>query len=60
MVAIQGSNFEKWLEAIKFKIKSMKINDVWTFVDSPEWVRPIGCKWILKWIRGADRKVEIY
>ena len=32
----------------KFEMKSMKIDDVWIFIDSPERIRSIGCKWILK------------
>ena len=44
MDAIQGSNFEKLLGAIKSKMKSVKIDDIWIFIDSPEEVRPIGCK----------------
>ena len=35
-------------------------SDVWTLVDPPEGVKPIGCKWIFKRKRGADGKVETY
>ena len=45
---------------MKFKMESMKVNDVWTLIDPPEGVKPIGCKWILKRKRGADGKVETY
>ena len=45
---------------MKFKIKSMKINDVWTLVDPSEGIKSIGCKWVFKRKRGADEKVEIY
>ena len=38
----------------------MKVNDVWTFVDPPEGVKPIGYKWVLKRKTGADGKVETY
>ena len=41
-------------------MKSMKINDVWTLVDPPEGVKPIGSKWVFKRKRGADGKVETY
>ena len=47
MDVIQGSNLEKWLGAIKSEMKSIKINDVWTFVGSPEGVRLIRWDWIL-------------
>ena len=38
----------------------MKINDVWTLVDPPDGVKSIGCKWIIKRKRGADRNDKIY
>ena len=38
----------------------MKVNDVWTLVDPPEGIKPIGCKWVFKRKRGVDRKVETY
>ena len=60
MDAIQRSDSEKWLEAMKSKMKSMKVNDVWILVDPPEGVKPIGCKWVFKKKRDADRKVETY
>ena len=60
MDAIQRSEFEKWREAMKFEMESMKVNDVWTLVDPPEGVKPIGCKWVFKRKRGADGKVETY
>ena len=60
MDAMQRSDSDKWFEAMRSEIKSMKINDVWTLVDPPERIKPIGCKWIFKRKRGADEKVEIY
>ena len=48
MDALQRSDSEKWLEAMKSKMESMEINSVWTLVDPPEGVKPIGCKWIFK------------
>ena len=44
----QSSDFEKWIEAIKDEIKSMKDNRVWDLVELPEGVKSIGCKWIFK------------
>ena len=60
MDAIQRPDSEKWLEAMKSEMESMKVNDVWTLVDSPEGVKSIGCKWVFKRKRGADGKVETY
>ena len=53
MDAMQRFDSDKWLGAMKSKIKSMKINDVWTLVDLPKRIRPIECKWIFKKIKGT-------
>ena len=60
MDAMQRSDSDKWLEAMKYEMECMKINNVWTLVDPPEGVKPIGCKWVFKRKRGADGKVETY
>ncbi|KAL0439350.1 UNVERIFIED_CONTAM: hypothetical protein Slati_2418000, partial [Sesamum latifolium] len=39
---------DKWLEAMKSKKNSMGLNQVWTVVDPPKGVRPVGCKWVYK------------
>ena len=39
-----GPDSQKWLEAMRSKMDSMYVNKVWTLVDPPESVRPIGCK----------------
>ena len=36
----------------------MYSNNVWTLVDKPEGVRPIGCKWLYKKKNGSDGNVE--
>ena len=58
MDAMQRSDSNKWLEAMKSEMKPMKINDVWTLVDLPKGIKFIGCKWIFKRKRGADGNVE--
>ena len=44
----QSSDFEKWIEAMKDEMKSMKDNNVWDLVELPKGVKSIGCKWIFK------------
>ena len=39
---------------------SMYVNKVWTLVDPPEAVRPIGCKWVFKKKTDIDGKVVAY
>ena len=52
MDAMQRSDSELWLEAMKFEMESIKVNNVWTLVDPPEGIKPIGCKRIFKRKKG--------
>ena len=45
---------------MKIEMNFMYANQVWTLVDPPEGIVPIGCKWIFKRKIGADGKVETY
>ena len=45
---------------MRAKMDSMYANQVWSLVDPPEGVIPIGCKWIFKRKIGADGKVDTY
>nr|GEW50726.1 hypothetical protein [Tanacetum cinerariifolium] len=38
----------RWVKAIQEELLQFKIQNVWTLVDSPKGVRPIGTKWVLK------------
>ncbi|KAL0462954.1 UNVERIFIED_CONTAM: Retrovirus-related Pol polyprotein from transposon TNT 1-94 [Sesamum latifolium] len=53
-------NSDKWLEAMKSKMDSMGSNQVWTLVDPPKGVRPVGCKWVYKRKLGADGEVTAF
>nr|GFA78451.1 hypothetical protein [Tanacetum cinerariifolium] len=37
-----------WVEAMQEELLQFKIQKVWTLVDCPKGVRPIGTKWVLK------------
>ncbi|KAL0307896.1 UNVERIFIED_CONTAM: Retrovirus-related Pol polyprotein from transposon RE2 [Sesamum angustifolium] len=50
----------KWLEAMKSKMDSMRSNQVWTLVDRPKVVKPVGCKWVYKRKIGADGEVTTF
>ncbi|KAK4386119.1 Retrovirus-related Pol polyprotein from transposon RE2 [Sesamum angolense] len=50
----------KWLEAMKSEMDSISSNQVWTLVDRPKGVRPIGCKWVYKHKIGADGEVTTF
>ena len=46
--SLNSSESDKWLKAMKSEMDSMYTNQVWTLVDPPEGIKPIGCKWMFK------------
>ena len=58
--ALGDVDAQEWLEAMNREMDSMYSNSVWSLVDAPKGVRPIGCKWIYKRKRGSDEKVETF
>ena len=55
-----GLESERWLEAMRSEMESMRDNRVWNLVDPPDGVRAIECKWIFKKKTDADENVHIY
>nr|GEX32320.1 putative ribonuclease H-like domain-containing protein [Tanacetum cinerariifolium] len=43
-----GEQNPSWVEAMQEELLQFKIQNVWTLVDCPKRVRPIGTKWVLK------------
>ncbi|KAK4388247.1 hypothetical protein Sango_2431300 [Sesamum angolense] len=58
--AMSDINLGKWLEAMKFEMDSMSSNQVWTLLDRPKGVKPIGCKWFYKRKIGTDGEVTTF
>ena len=58
--AMANPDSDKWFEAMKSEIQSMYDNQVWTLVDPPEGVRPIGCKWVFKKKTDMDGNIHTY
>ncbi|KAL4366243.1 hypothetical protein GQ457_05G027450 [Hibiscus cannabinus] len=58
--AVASPDSEKWLEAMRSKIDSMSENQVWTLVEPPEGIKPIGCKWVFKKKADMDGNVQTY
>ncbi|KAK8528240.1 hypothetical protein V6N12_074774 [Hibiscus sabdariffa] len=58
--AVSSPDSEKWLEAMRSEMESMLENQVWTLVDPPEGVKPIGCKWVFKKKTDMDGNVQTY
>ncbi|KAM1216942.1 hypothetical protein ACFX2J_013172 [Malus domestica] len=51
---------KRWQEAMKSEMDSIYQNQVWTLVDPPEGIVPVGNKWVFKRKLGTDRNVETY
>ncbi|KAK8560657.1 hypothetical protein V6N13_003342 [Hibiscus sabdariffa] len=58
--AVLSPDSEKWLEAMRSEMDSMSENQVWTLVEPPEGIKPIGCKWVFKKNIDMDGNVQTY
>ncbi|KAG8499182.1 hypothetical protein CXB51_005634 [Gossypium anomalum] len=58
--AVVSPDSEKWLEAMRSEMDSMYENQVWTLVDPPERVKPLGCKWVFKKKTDMDGNVQTH
>src|SRR3954463_16347623 len=58
--AMNRSDSQKGIDAMKEAFKSMQDNQVWDLVPLPEGKRSIGCKWIFKTKRDSMGNVERY
>ncbi|KAL0295579.1 UNVERIFIED_CONTAM: hypothetical protein Scaly_3098700 [Sesamum calycinum] len=53
-------DWNKWIEVMISKMDWKGSNQVWTPVDPPNGVRPVGCKSIYKHKLGADGQVTAF
>ncbi|KAL4324674.1 hypothetical protein GQ457_11G025050 [Hibiscus cannabinus] len=58
--AVASPDSEKWLEAMRSEMDFMSDNQVWTLVEPPEGIKPIGCKWVFKKKTDMDGNVQTY
>ncbi|KAL4272942.1 hypothetical protein GQ457_13G017820 [Hibiscus cannabinus] len=58
--AVSSPDSEKWLEAMRSEMDSMSETQVWTLVEPPEGIKPIGCKWFFKKKTDMDGNVQTY
>ncbi|KAL0444717.1 UNVERIFIED_CONTAM: hypothetical protein Slati_2194400 [Sesamum latifolium] len=58
--AMPDIDLDKCLEAMKSEMDSMGSNQVWTLVDPPKGVRPVGYKWVYKHKLGANGEVTTF
>jgi len=50
--AMSSTNAERWKEAIKDELKSLKDNDAWEYAKLPPGRKPVACKWVFRVKRG--------
>ncbi|KAL4387001.1 hypothetical protein GQ457_09G019520 [Hibiscus cannabinus] len=58
--AVSSPDSEKWLEAMRYEMDSMSENQIWTLVEPPKGIKPIGCKWAFKKKTDMDGNVQTY
>ncbi|KAM1690667.1 hypothetical protein ACFXTN_029554 [Malus domestica] len=58
--AMSDIDSKRWQEAMISEMDSMYQNQVWTLVDPPEGIVPVGNKWVFKRKIGVDGNVETY
>ena len=46
--ALEDVDAQEWLKSMDREMESMYSNSVWSLVEAPKGVKPIGCKWIYK------------
>lgn len=57
-LAMKSDQKEKWIEAMKDEMQSMKESGTWKLVDLPEGRKAIGCKWIYKLKTNIDGSIQ--
>ncbi|KAA0043438.1 gag/pol protein [Cucumis melo var. makuwa] len=57
--AMNDVDCDQWIKAMDLEMESMYSNSVWTLVDQPNDVKPIGCKWIYKRKRDQAGKMDV-
>ena len=60
MEAVNSSDADQWLQAMKEELDSINKNDVWDLVDLPKERKVIGCKWVLKKKLKVDGSLDKY
>ncbi|KAL0354337.1 UNVERIFIED_CONTAM: hypothetical protein Sangu_1015000 [Sesamum angustifolium] len=57
--AMSDIDSDKWLEVMKSEMDLMDSNQVWTLVDPPKGVKPVGCKWVYQSKIGAEGRLHL-
>lgn len=51
---------KEWIQAMNAELESINKNQVWTLVEPPPGVKPIGVKWLFKVKNNADQTLKRY
>ncbi|KAA0054839.1 gag/pol protein [Cucumis melo var. makuwa] len=58
--AMNDVDCDQWIKSMDLEMESMYSNSVWTLVEQPNDVKPIGCKWIYKRKRDQAGKTQTF
>ena len=58
--AVKHPNADKWKEAMKKEFSALKEHNTWKLVDLPEGKNLVGCKWVFKLKKNAQREIVRY
>ncbi|TYK26489.1 retrovirus-related pol polyprotein from transposon tnt 1-94 [Cucumis melo var. makuwa] len=58
--AMNDVDCNQWIKVMDLEMESIYSNSVWSLVDQPNDVKPIGCKWIYKRKRDQAGKVQTF
>jgi hypothetical protein len=58
--AISGPQREQWKAAINDELRSHGLNVVWTLVTAPKGANIVSCKWVFKFKRLLDERIDRY
>ena len=56
----EARQLKEWIEACKDELQSIEKNKVWSLVDLPEGVKPIGLRWLFKIKFNSDGTIKKY
>ena len=58
--AMSSKESNLWYDAMKDEIDSLSSNEVWDFVELPNGIKAIGCKWVFKTKKDSSGNIERY
>jgi hypothetical protein len=56
--AMRSAHSQRWLEAMRHEIRSIRTNQVWDLEEISKGVKTVGCKWVYKIKRDSKGNVK--